>query len=1053
MSSDWKLSLSLSSYDAQAEVTKYNPIRIIEGREEMSALYAYEILVNTVQTECTPSSLMGKRVCLEVKNGDTLIRRVHGIIMTVESTCYYLEDDDELVSENGETLAWYRWIVRPALARACYSKNRLVYGAADLKAAEMDSNKNCGETFLNIIAARWNTPLSISAAAKARIPDFIQLTQNDESDYNFFSRVLACWGLGYVWQMDETEERLCVIDMLSADREFFTQKEKTCDEEAAAAASAKKEPEFTSMESVSSHASYWQANYGVQNTPADLILKENYADAPKDDLAATPLISLHDETWDQLTKHAESKWTTAHYTATHDNNRTCHGRYAYTKSNTTGSNVSQTYIEDYRNIGVGKKVKWRSSDNIQYDSVTYYQTKLSITAANNGWKVTIEGRAPIEKDAMGILPRPVLINYRPELHAEHLIPGEPWPAPQMRAFIAVVEDESLCDEAPLRNMCKVRELKKSVLGDTSLSNSMWVELGSPFADADSGLLSRPRKGNILFCLDRGDLSIPVVLSAMYRNGNQMPIAALSSGLTDSSTLTLRNRSHTGGANNAVAANMNDFSVPRSVHKLWTDKPNCSQIQLVGKDNGVRPNVYHNGQVYTDGSITATEGNFDKDVSVACAPETVLGMVGGINLANAMAGKLDYVNKAEALAAPQPRSHFQGINVVSEKDILQQSVDSQFINAGGIINITAAAGIVLRVGRNVILINENGIEMTGGMGSVDNPGAHSAYNSTDAEAAHVSGMYSGALVLNETGAKLAGTNTKLAAMNDVRMEVTMGSIIELNNYEATIASPHTGITGGAALLNTIVYGGSTLAGSVTDVAAATADSSDAGGNIKRTDQALSGIAALSDSLNVLAGGLGALANGEGIAGALARKANLFSRSGTLLDLSPKEAGLYGKVITQRYSDEITSISQRNAHHEAFNHNAFKNIWNTAKAIRDGVAEKMSMLKEKRNARKKLAILKAFKVQMDAYLAKLAAFEHNASTVLNKQEAALKKQVAVQDTSETISDTDLTVDALPTAAVRTGATGADALTVGSENTVVGQEGITQALGSTIGTQTKI
>ncbi len=933
----------------------------------MSALYSYELLVNTTLSECSPEDLMGKRVTLEIKNHNTLIQKTHGIIMSIESSRSYLENNDP-TTEDGKPLAWYRWIIRPTLARACYSKNRLVYSANDLRLFKIentaapqpsaeksgqnnsDSNISNGENLLKAIAKRWDTAIKISTAAKARIPDFIQLIQNNESDYNFLCRVLAAWGLGYVWQMGNSTEELCIVDMLGADRDYFKTLITTAD-------GKKKEEEitFSSMEGTP-HSGYWQANYGYRNVGDTAIRQENYGLAVTEVNATSTaqtsnaaIISLHDETWDQLQDSGSSLWTTAHYLSANDNTATCHGHYVYAGNTITGSKADPTYVNDYQNIGIGRKAKWRKLDNqVQCDTKTYYQTKLTVTAKNTKWIVSIEGRAPKKGDAMGILPRPVKINNHPELNSEQLIKTEPWPTPQMRTFMAVVEEEGLCNNATGRNLCKVKELTKLQFDDkNTLSNSLWVELGSPFADANSGLLSRPRKGNILFCLDRGDLSIPIVLSAMFRNGNQMPIATLASNITDSSTLTIRNRSHNAGTNNDVAANINDYSVPRSVHKLWTDKPNCSQIQLVSKDNGISPKVYHNGKVSTGAAVNKTEGNFGKDVSSACIAESALGIIGGVNLSNAMVGKLVNVNTAEMLASPDKRPHFQGINISSEKDILQQSIDSQFINAGGIINITAASGIVLRVGRNVIQINENGIEMTGGMGSVTNPGAHAAYNTTEPEAVNVTATYSGALVLNQTGAKLAGTNTKMAAVNDVRMEVAMGSIVEMNNYEINIASPHTTITGGAALLNTIYYGGSFMGTMLTDVLASQLTNSDAKAHQKRADQTASEMAALADSISSFTGTIGSFLDKD-----FSKYGNLFRISGSIIDLKPGQLFMASEELKNYFStihhggsmvqDSIT------ADYEAFFHNglvaAGNNIGKAVGKIGTGVKNVVAAIRE-------------------------------------------------------------------------------------------------------------
>ncbi len=874
---EWSLSICIEDAALQSQ---FPYVRKLSGLEELSALYQYELQVGTTdKASCAnATALLGTKITIHVKNHEsTIIRTIHGVIMSVASSTVDLTQN-ELKTADNKDIVWYLWTIRPEFAKSCYTLKRTVYNADALKAEDADKkNKNKGELLLEHIAEQWNTPIVISEQAKAKMPEFIQLIQNEESDYNFFTRILSAWGLGYVWDMkggdNKDKERLLVMDMCSADRKLFIPDDKEADEQA-------KEPELTGMTTVSNYAMHWCANYGCQSAPDEQL-------------------SRRDDSWDQ-TKDGDPKYNANGLKTTRDNGLTCHGKYVYNEKNRDSAG--------YAALLPGLAAYWQDSPHC--DNTKFYQTALNLSIDSAGFTVTIEGRST-KAEGLGVLPRPMLLNDSPDLSKEVLIKGDPHPAPRMRAFMAIVEDEQLHSDLKDRNLCQVKEIvtvlkapQKEKSADTSDANDsisitkgdlMWVELGSPFADANSGLLARPRKGNVLFCIDRGDMSIPIVLTSMFRHDNAMPVANLRprSGeayVVDLNAVTIRNRSYdkkdsSNTREHKTVSGINDFSVPKSVHVLGTESPNCSQIQLIGKNNDTDPKVFlrtgawpHQYEITTRSDYVTRGGNknrinYSDCLSRLAIPETMLSIATGKNMANNMVYKAVHTSKTADLATPLDRKHFQGINISSEKDLLQQSVDSQFINAGGIINLTAAAGITLRVGRNSISITEDGIEITGGFGHVNNPGAHEAYNASGAETLRVSSQHSAGLTLNESGASLSAINAKLAACNNVRMEVSMGSIMELSNYDASVIAPSTSIIGGAALVNTIYFGSQTALEFICGMSEDFGDSETAG--------------TAKDSIDI---GMSYFIEGFGfikdvVSDGLAKWGNLMSITGSMIDMGP------------------------------------------------------------------------------------------------------------------------------------------------------------------------
>ncbi len=824
MADTWTLTLKLELDPPQGSPQEeehdpaggYTLCEIIEGREELSALYSYELLVNTLNPcDCVQERrLLGRRARVEVLHGDVVLQRVQGIIMSVESS-----KEDKPDAGYDANLVWYKWVLRPEFAKACYSRNRLVFSKSEFQ----ETDRASGEKLLEAIAARWNTPLRISKAARGRMPDFIQLVQNDESDYDFFTRVLSAWGLGYCWDMGGSREALCVLDMAAPDREFFLREDPP--------EGGDKEFVLNDMVEQSSQSVLWRANYGMQD--ADRVQVENY-DRPV--AGSRPILSLHDESWDQV-QDARTPYGSALYTATHDNGLSCNGRYAYAPAT----------AEAMQAIAPGRKARW-AQGNAQCDSTEFYQTQLTIRATKSKWLATIKGRCPAEGAGLGVLPRPVRLNHSPDLLADALIAGEPWPEPRLRPFMAVVEDEADYPGAPGRNFCRVREITGGTLTEdaasTRLGNALWVEMGSPFADADSGLLARPRKGNVLFCLDRGDMGIPVVLSAMFRGSNKAPLSALKAmdrqkrtaldDIRDYSAVTLRNRTHTpertysseavqeklrkelkadmearGENYTAPAGNLpspatdegvdhpEELTRPLSVHELAKGKYAFNQIQLVARDNGVKP-VEQNKDVsntYLASGIIETVAGFFTEADMST----------GYIMANTAKAAQDIYN------APVTRPHFEGINMYSAKDVLLQSADHQMVNAGGEIVLTAAQGITLRVGKSSIRITEAGVELVSGCGLVDNPGAHQAYRCEgEAQATHTMSASSGTLLGGRVWIDTSGVNTKgpyisNTAVNVFAASTFLGSTLTISDFKAKLYAPTTTIVGGAAVCDSILSG--------------------------------------------------------------------------------------------------------------------------------------------------------------------------------------------------------------------------------------------------------
>lgn len=375
----------------------FTPTRILSGREAISSLYAYDVLVKTTATPQSVLQQLGKRISLEVQEHSTTLHRIHGVVMSIESTLSYTPTTAERTEGAGE-LSWYKWTIRPALAKACYSRNRLVYNADELAKQEIPGASGTAtpaEKLLRLLVSRWDGgDLCLSAQAAAHLPTFIQLIQNDESDYNFLSRLLATWGLAYTWQMKEAtsgatpQELLYIFDAVSNDREpFLLSPEDTSSE--TTSSTSQEDPTSAILEPLSSQASLWTAHYGIGQLSPGQIALQNYnatpQAAPKATQPSAPLYSLHDESWDQLATPLASERLTAIAPAAHSSN-ICRGKYQYRPGEAP-----------FQALTPGRKITWKNGVRAQALSAdTYLITSQTITATDQNWSVTLEVK-PVEQ--------------------------------------------------------------------------------------------------------------------------------------------------------------------------------------------------------------------------------------------------------------------------------------------------------------------------------------------------------------------------------------------------------------------------------------------------------------------------------------------------------------------------------------------------------------------------------------------------------------------------------------------------------------------------------
>lgn len=789
--------------------TDYTVKKIISGKEELSALFCYEVLIQLAQADhsSTARGMLGKqaRLSITAKLGtattNTTIHTVLGTIFSVEATTAY---DEQTSTANPHS---YLLCIRPSFAKACYSRNRRVYQAAE------------GADFLAEMATRWGISILPTNDAIESMPTFAQLVQNDESDYNFFTRVLASWGLGYVCTVSEdlTQEVLVVYNAVTGDGMEFPSSDSDSAIKTHVDYLGKDKEAAVCLAAAAEKSRHWRLNYGIFNQ--NTVEQQYNSKQPENRID----YSLHREPWISTQAKTEQSAATIHQQM-HNNREHARGMVMI------NSQSESTAHSDCTRPGC--KVRWGADADYGTGAPAYLVTRREISATASEWKATIEGRATgadTTGACYGLLPRPVRLNDSPDLCSEELITGEAWPEPRPRYFLAKVVNTDYYKGEEGRNIVRVCEVPDEVTvtqesggttkTETAHSNTMWVEMCSPYADANSGLLARPRVGNVLLCIDRGDLSIPMAVSAVFRDSNDMPLAKLKQmdrqtradtpALTDPGAVTLRNRLHVpertytkgikGDKTTAETAAAVDKSIsndhtlaptrPMSVKDLAESPLPFSQIQLVSHDNGVKP--IPQGEDITSAYMNSSIG------------ETIAGIVAeadmSLGYAVTTAAKTEQGIRNKAITRP----HFEGISMYSGKDMLIQSSDHQLINAGGEIVLTAAQAITLRVGKSSIKITEGGITISSTMGKAERAGAYPAYHPADkAENVKLIDMLGGKITVDGSGVQNNGPYVSNLALNQFKASTRFGSMFKLTDWSAKLNAPCVTVIGGAALVDMV-----------------------------------------------------------------------------------------------------------------------------------------------------------------------------------------------------------------------------------------------------------
>ncbi|QSH41001.1 type VI secretion system tip protein TssI/VgrG [Lentisphaerota bacterium ZTH] len=314
-------------------------------------------------------------------------------------------------------------------------------------------------------------------------------------------------------------------------------------------------------------------------------------------------------------------------------------------------------------------------------------------------------------------------------------------------------------------------------------DSMWLNarFSQIWADSNSGRFEVPRRGQeVLVAFADGIPERPVVIGSVYNSSVKPPLDLQEQRNLYSSCLRSAAVSETGIPQSETPLSVNT-TLPMSVYELGkkSNQKHFSQISFMNMDNGDFEDAKVDQATFlTEFFLPGAQGPF-----MTCIEE----------------GK----RMAGTSSAEEGSGQFEGINIYSNKDVLNQASQSQFINAGKDINICAGGSLTLQVGRSKLVLKDDGITMINALGDpVWNCGYNEDYRKNDANPPDKPKIevpsFSSSVTLFPGYAGMAAPQTEILGTYKSDLKTWFGS-------EISSTLGHLGIRG----LNLSLGGGSTL----------------------------------------------------------------------------------------------------------------------------------------------------------------------------------------------------------------------------------------------------
>ncbi|MCP3965319.1 MAG: type VI secretion system tip protein VgrG [Lentisphaerae bacterium] len=336
-----------------------------------------------------------------------------------------------------------------------------------------------------------------------------------------------------------------------------------------------------------------------------------------------------------------------------------------------------------------------------------------------------------------------------------------------------------------------RNTKQNSSPDTG---SMWLNarFGQLWADSGSGKFEIPRKGQeVLVSFVNGNPCRPIVVGSVYNSVVSPPIDVTDANGIYGSLMRASSIKNDSEEGLLVPESLeNKMPIPMSVYDLGKkeNQKKYSQISLFAMENG----KFKEPEIRDDTFMTkcffpAGEPSIQQLVEDCEA--------------------IHKKNSGGGSSGPSTPMFFEGINMYSNKDVLNQAAQSQFINAGKDIRISAAGSITLQVGRSQISIKDNGVSLkTSFSGAAMNAGYVEDYRDVDdsppSEPKFNISTFSSSLSLGPGTAGFSSPNVMIQGCYTAAMKTWFGAKTSADIASSGVKGMSTSVSGGTSLKSMI-----------------------------------------------------------------------------------------------------------------------------------------------------------------------------------------------------------------------------------------------------------
>ncbi|QSH41536.1 type VI secretion system tip protein VgrG [Lentisphaerota bacterium ZTH] len=696
---------------------------IIEGSyEALAAPFCLNLKILSPATGAplAVNEMLGRNTTVKLKKNRGGWRQFNGVITDFIFEGYYCYETQHGDAVSNTDLYQYSVILRPGLYLLKRSRKSRVF-----------HNMSPRSIIHNILAAwkiEFQDELYNSSNEVRKYYDFEQCVQYDESDFDFISRLMEAEGIYYSFRQEEDEKKGPVHKMILRDSNPAIDSRLRFDPDG----HEEMVSEFAAGESVAPGAvrlddyDYRQADVTFFNYDDTEVNQETDLGA----YAGNMLISNFEAGFTTLQNKSETpRYRKKLKCIAAQRLRSEQYKWHGVTSNrgiTAGTAFSLTNFPGGKISGLITRVDFLAKTTpfatagaaVKSDYMSSFRTRFTAQELTQPYRPGLKVKTPRINSTLSAR---VITVENPPAAFEGNVRTVSKAADSAAAALQFGADLGGNPVGIESDTCRVKILMN--WRNTDADNqpdfgSMWLHarFGQIWADPNSGKFEIPRKGQeVMVNFVNGNPALPVVVGSLYNSVVAPPIDLKSSQGIYSSFMrsaSVSSSSETPNAYKSPVSLESNMPLPMAVYDLGKKEKQkkYSQISIFNMDNG----KFSEPRVRDDAFMTRW-----------------FFPAGEPSIQN-LVDDCEKIHKGSSSSGS--KMFFEGINMYSNKDVLNQSAQSQYINAGKDIQICAANSITLQVGRSKITIKDDGVSLKNSFGDpIWSTGYIEDYRSSDGAA--------------------------------------------------------------------------------------------------------------------------------------------------------------------------------------------------------------------------------------------------------------------------------------------------------------------------------